>query len=162
MSKISVIPMSHEMCRQYYRGFERDADTFMEMNQYRPFVYSDEWADAYFKKQLEKKRLLFAIVEGNIPVGEILLKDINSEKGECTLSIHLQNDTVKGKGIGTRAEQLILEYAFAQLHMKVIFADAVLKNKRSQHVLEKVGFQAIRQDEMFKYYEMRSENRMNF
>jgi len=31
-------------------------------------------------------------------------------------------------------------------------ADAVQKNKRSQHVLEKVGFQFVNEDDMFKYY----------
>ena len=31
-------------------------------------------------------------------------------------------------------------------------ADAALKNTRSQHVLEKVGFQYTHEDDTFKYY----------
>lgn len=71
---------------------------------------------------------------------------------ECTLSIHLQNDTVKGKGYGTRAELLALQYAFDVLGMVAVNADTVAKNTRSQHVLEKVGFQFIKQENGFKYY----------
>ena len=39
-----------------------------------------------------------------------------------------------------------------ELEMVAVKADAVLKNTRSQHVMEKVGFRYIREDETFKYY----------
>ena len=67
---------------------------------------------------------------------------------------HWQNDAVKGKGYGTQAERLAVRYAFEKLGMKVIHADAILKNTRSQHVLEKVGFCFVGQDGAFKYYRM--------
>lgn len=63
-----------------------------------------------------------------------------------------QNDSVKGQGIGTIAEQLILDYATDQLGMKTVYADSILKNTRSQRVLEKVGFALIGIDDTFKYY----------
>lgn len=58
----------------------------------------------------------------------------------------------KLQGSGTQAERLAVRYAFEKLGMTTVLADAVAKNTRSQHVLEKVGFQLIRQDENFKYY----------
>jgi hypothetical protein len=36
-----------------------------------PGIYG--WANAYFDRQLQKRRLLFASMEGCTPVGEILL-----------------------------------------------------------------------------------------
>ena len=36
--------------------------------------------------------------------------------------------------------------------MLAVNADAALKNTRSQHVLEKVGFEYVREDDTFKYY----------
>ena len=36
--------------------------------------------------------------------------------------------------------------------MAAVNADAVLKNVRSQHVLEKVGFRLVGEDGMFRYY----------
>ena len=68
------------------------------------------------------------------------------------MGIHLQNDAVKGKGYGTQAERLILQYAFEELGMVAVNADAALKNTRSQHVLEKVGFRYTHEDDTFKYY----------
>lgn len=34
----------------------------------------------------------------------------------------------------------------------VLYADTIRTNLRSQHVLEKVGFALVREDEDFKYY----------
>lgn len=64
----------------------------------------------------------------------------------------MQNDGVKEHGYGTRAERLVLKYAFDVLGMVAVNADTVLKNTRSQHVLEKAGFQYIREANGFKYY----------
>ena len=80
------------------------------------------------------------------------LKGIDTKKRECGMGIHLRDDSVKEKGYGTQAERLILQYAFEELGMIAVNADAVLKNTRSQHVLEKVGFQYVREDDVFKYY----------
>ena len=43
-------------------------------------------------------------------------------------------------------------FNFDNLKMKKVNADVIHKNKRSQHVLEKLGFQFLREDETFKYY----------
>ena len=39
------------------------------------------------------------------------------------------------------------------MHLELVLADAVLKNTRSQRVLEKVGFKFVRQDGIFKRYQ---------
>ena len=67
----------------------------------------------------------------NKPIGEIKLKYIDYDKKECTLGIVLQNDKVKGKGYGSYAERLAIQYAFDKLGMKVVLADAVLKIGRA-------------------------------
>ena len=91
------------------------------------------------------------------PIGEIQLKDIDETKKECTLSIHMQNDRQKGKGYGTIAEQLAVDYAFKVLGMEAVNADTLLKNERSRRVLEKAGFQCVGRDEHFWYYRKRKK-----
>ena len=86
------------------------------------------------------------------PIGELQLKRIDREKRECTLSIHLQNDAVKGQGFGTEAERKAVKYAFDNLGMVRVYADTIIKNVRSQYVLEKVGFKFVREDKDFRYY----------
>ena len=149
---LSMIPMTRERCHEFYREFERDPATFMDMSLFEPFVYDPEWVDRYFDRQQDPGRVLFAVMKGGQPVGEVKLWDIDREKRECNLGIHMRNDSVKGKGYGTWAEQLALKYAFDMLGMEAVNADAVLKNTRSQHVLEKAGFRLIRRDETYKYY----------
>ena len=151
--KIHLQPMDRMLLHEYYKGFVMDADIFMDMGNFREYTYAPERVDAYFDKlQSQKDRLDFLIMNDEKPIGEIALKHIDETTRQCELSIHLQNDSVKNKGYGTQAERLILEYAFQTLGMKTVIADSVLKNKRSQHTLEKVGFQETGRDDTFVYY----------
>ena len=82
-------------------------------------------------------------------VSEFVVKDLDHSNGYRTHSTHLQNNSVKNKGYGTQAEILSVKYAFKELNMVTVFADAILKNLRSQHVLRKAGFRATHQDDTF-------------
>lgn len=53
---------------------------------------------------------------------------------------------------GIEAIKLISEYGIDELGLKIIYADALHRNKRSQYVLEKWGFIYIDTDEKFIYY----------
>lgn len=48
--------------------------------------------------------------------------------------------------------RLAIQYALDVLGMVAVNADTITKNTCSQHVLEKVGFQLVRQENGFKYY----------
>ncbi len=52
----------------------------------------------------------------------------------------------------TFSEEKVSRYVFNELDIPTLFADTIKTNTRSQHVLEKVGFTFIREDENFKYY----------
>ncbi len=150
----TLIPMTKALCREYFADFRPDPAIYMDMSAFKPYEYSDSRADAYFERQMEKHRIFLAVMMGGKPVGEIILRDIDEAKKECTLGVHLQNDSVKGQGIGTEAIRLAIGYAFSELHMSAINADAVLKNTRSRHVLEKLGFVFLREEGIFMYYRM--------
>ena len=152
MQEITLIPMTRELCREFYRGFVNDPDIFMDMGKFYEFKYDTQWADAYFDRQLGKGRLLFAVMLEGWPIGEIKFSDIDYEKGECKLGIHMQSDAVKGRGFGTRAEILAVEYAFRELGVDRVLADVILKNTRSQHVLQKAGFRFLREEGDFRWY----------
>ena len=145
---VSLQPMTRRMCHEFYKGFQNDP----AIGHYYEYVYTPEIADRYFDNNSVADRKLFAIMVGDQIVGECKLKNIDLEKRICSMGIHLQNDSVKGKGYGTQAERLILQYAFEELGLIAVYADAVLQNTRSQHVLEKVGFLYTHEDDTFKYY----------
>lgn len=147
---VSLQPMTRRMCHEFYKGFQNDP----AIGHYYEYVYTPEIADRYFDNNSVADRKLFAIMVGDQIVGECKLKNIDLEKRICSMGIHLQNDSVKGKGYGTQAERLILQYAFEELGMIAVHADAALQNTRSQHVLEKVGFLYTHEDDTFKYYRL--------
>ena len=153
--QIRLRPMDRTLLHEYYKGFVMDADLFMDMSRFRAYTYAPERVDAYFDKlRSQKDRVDFLILLDEKPIGEIALKHIDETAKQCELSIHLQNDSVKNQGYGTQAERLILNYAFQTLGMETVIADSVLKNMRSQHTLEKVGFQETGRDETFVYYKI--------
>lgn len=152
MEQISLQLMTRELCHQIYKKWENDDSIYMDMGLFKTYIYEEEKVDKYFDAKQNPSRMLFAIMLGDNAIGELQLKQIDMKTKECTLSIHMQNDAAKGKGYGTRAEQLAIEYAFEKLGMKAVNADTVIKNIRSQHVLEKVGFQFIKEDGDFRFY----------
>jgi RimJ/RimL family protein N-acetyltransferase len=157
MEQISLQLMTRELCHQIYKKWENDDSIYMDMGLFKTYIYDEEKVDKYFDAKQNPSRMLFAIMLGDNAIGELQLKQIDMKTKECTLSIHMQNDAAKGKGYGTRAEQLAIEYAFEKLGMKAVNADTVIKNIRSQHVLEKVGFQFVKEDGDFRFYRIERE-----
>lgn len=152
MDNICLCVMTRELCHKFYRSFENDPDTFMDMDSFSEYKYNENAVDRYFDSKQEPNRILFAIIKDDEPIGELQFKNIDHSSKECTLSIHMQNDNVKGCGYGTYAEELAIKYAFEDLGMDTIYADAIIKNTRSQHVLEKIGFKYIKEENGFRYY----------
>lgn len=149
---IELKEMTRELCHELYKGWSNDASIYMDMSLFKPYSYNKASVDRYFDSRNEPSRIIFAIMLDGKPIGELQLKQIDLEKAECTLGIHMQNDAAKDKGYGTQAERLAVKYAFDELGMVAVNADTIMKNTRSQHVLETVGFHLIGEDGTFKYY----------
>lgn len=150
--EISLKIMTKDLCRKFFEDFVPDPMLFTDPAAYKPYVYSQEDCDAYFARYQALGRVHLAVLLGDRPIGEVILKHIDREDKFCTMGITMQNDAYKNKGYGTRAEQLAIQYAFDTMGMEIVYADSILRNERSQHVLEKVGFVPIRSDSKFRYY----------
>ena len=89
---------------------------------------------------------------GDEIAGEIIIKK-NIEPRKCaTMSITLKNPSFTDRGIGTAAEKLAVRYVFEELDIPLLYADTLRSNIRSSHVLEKAGFNLIREDKDYRYY----------
>ena len=156
---IRLQPMTRLQMHDMYRDFSFDPDIFMDLSLMREYRYDPVKVDALYDKRIaEEGSLLFAILLGDEVIGEVGLRHIDPEKGQCELSIHMKNDSVKNRGFGTEAERQAVEYAFTVLGMEKVVADSVLKNTRSQHVLEKVGFRFVCEKDIFRYYELHKDH----
>lgn len=148
---VYLLPMTAQMYHAYFKEYQNDPDLYMDPNAYTAYTYEEEKVNRYIQRQIDLNRKPFAIMFQNEIVGEIILKNIVAH--ECaTLSLSMKNAKYKNRGFGTKAEQLIIQYAFCELDLSVLYADAILTNTRSQHVLEKVGFQFLKEEGDFRYY----------
>ena len=151
INTVSLRPMTAEMYHAYYKEYQNDPDLYFYKSECMPFVYSPEWVNSYIQRQISRNRKCFAIMLGDEMVGEIIIKNIVPGKS-AALGICMKNAHYKDRGIGTQAELLAINYVFYELDIPLLFADSILTNTRSQHVLEKVGFRLLREEGDFKYY----------
>ena len=147
---IYLTKMTKTLLRQFFMGFTNDPNIYSDMDRFSAYIYREADVDARWERQQQLGRIHLAVMLGEEPIGEILFKDIRNT--EAAFSIHMKNDRVKNHGYGTRAEILAMDYAFHVLGLKTVFADAIHKNKRSQHVLQKAGFVRTHCDDRFVYY----------
>lgn len=137
---ISLTPMTKELARQFYKEFAVDPDLFADPKLYKPYVYVEKDADDRVDRYARLGRVYIAIMLDSNPIGETVLKHVDWDLRCCTMGISMIHDGYKNRGYGTQAEKLILRYAFQNMNMETVYADALLSNTRSRHVLEKVGF----------------------
>ena len=146
--KIVLIPMTSQLYHIERKNYIADP-----MMCETPYIYTPEIAQKDFERKANNcNRVWFAILLDDIVIGDVYLKNIDLQKGSGTLSIVLIQNCYKEKGYGTAVERTVLEYGFKELGLSVIYADVVLRNTRSQHVLEKIGFEYLHEDSFFKYY----------
>lgn len=148
---IYLLPMTAEMYHEYFKEYQNDLDLYIEPNSYTSYAYDEDAVNRYIQRQIDLNRKAFAIMLGKEMVGELIIKNIEEHKC-ATMGIAMKNTQYKDRGFGTQAERLAIAYVFNELDIPILYADSILSNKRSQHVLEKVGFKLINEDENFKYY----------
>ena len=152
---ITLEIMTLEQMREFFKAFSYDPAVTTPEQMETPYIYNERQVDAHFEKHKSQGKLHFAVMLDNRVIGDVYLKHIDYFAGTCEMGIHMINDDYKGKGYGTQAERLMLEHAFQTLNMNTVYADTLVTNQRSQHVLEKAGFRSIRRDDCNYYYECR-------
>ena len=156
---ISLAEMTRERMHELYRGFSLDPIIFEELLPGVEYTYRPEKVDALFDmRKREENSIAFAILAEGAVIGELGLRKIDREEKSCELSIHMQNDSVKNKGYGTAAERLALTYVFTELKLDRVWAETLEKNRRSQHVLEKLGFRRHSTENGYHKYELQRKD----
>jgi RimJ/RimL family protein N-acetyltransferase len=85
----------------------------------------------------------FCIFEGETPVGQMLLHDINPSTGESLIGYCLFRPELRGRGIGTRALRLLQQFVVAQTALTRLIIITGLDNYASQAIARKCDFQCI-------------------
>ncbi len=82
-------------------------------------------------------------VEGWRPIGNVLLRDIDYRNQSATMAIFIGDAADRGKGHGTEATRLLLDYAFTALGLNNVMLSCYAYNLAGQRTYEKAGFHVI-------------------
>lgn len=87
----------------------------------------------------------FMICEKNTKraVGSVYFRDIDRQRSQAEYGIFIGEDDAVGKGYGTCAARLALDYAFKELKLKYIFLRVFEDNIGARKSYEKAGFRII-------------------
>ncbi|QUL52240.1 GNAT family N-acetyltransferase [Paenibacillus tritici] len=112
--------------------------------------------EAYIPTSLDKEREgiehalksgahMFSIVDlqSDIAIGRCLLFDVNLIDRNAKLGIFIGNKEFWGKGFGSDALRLLLDYGFNLLNLNNIMLGAFAFNERAIQCYKKVGFKEI-------------------
>ncbi len=89
----------------------------------------------------ERNRRTFAIVYEGRFVGFIELVLIEEYERRALISILIGAKELWGRGIGSTAMRILLDYAFTVRGLERVYTEVYGFNERSQRLMERVGFQ---------------------
>ena len=84
--------------------------------------------------------MIWTLAEGRL-IGNTDLSDINWSSGNAWLGIWIGDKEFLGRGFGTDAMKIIINYAFMEMNLRRISLTVFSYNERAFHLYEKLGFQ---------------------
>ena len=117
-----------------------DVTRYMETGNYPS---TTETIRSFFKRfQGSATDLAFAIIDKKTDqhIGNVTLNRINWIHRTVDTGLMMGRDGFQGKGYAFEAWSLVIDYAFQRLGLRKIIAGAVVDNKASISVLQKLGF----------------------
>ncbi len=108
---------------------------------YKPI--SDSQHNRWFESITQRNDVVIfgiRLIETDELVGSCQLLNINYIHRHAELQIRLGETARRGKGFGTQAVKLLLDFAFNDLNLQRIYLHVFVTNQRAIRVYEKVGF----------------------
>ena len=154
---VELVKMTRDLMHRFYQSFAVDAAAIPDGEDVTVYKYDANIVNQRFDKHLSQGKQHYAVILNGQVIGDIYLKHIDSTERSAEMGIHIVNDRYKNKGYGTYAEKLLLQRAFCEFGLDVVYAHTLIKNKRSKRALIKAGFREIDNDDQFSYYECRND-----
>ena len=101
---------------------------------------------AFIQKQIDNPNSFFVGIfdkSNDKHIGNIKLEPIDWDKKKAALGILIGNKEYWGKGIGTEATKLMIDYAFNRLGLNEIGLGVISENMPARKMYERVGFEVV-------------------
>jgi len=98
------------------------------------------------QKQEDPNSLLLGVFDrdDDVHIGNVKLEPIDRQQKRAVFGIMIGNKKYWGKGTGTEATKLILDYAFQKLDLDEVELGVISENIRARKTFEKAGFKEVR------------------
>lgn len=83
---------------------------------------------------------IICMVDSDKPVGSVYIRDIDLQHRKAEYGIFIGEESARGKGIGTQAASMMLQYCFEELKLHRVFLRAFADNMQAIRSYEKAGF----------------------
>ena len=106
-------------------------------------LFTKEGHEKWFHTMVETGKvcqMMICLKESKEAVGSVYIRDIDKENGKGEYGIFIGEESARGKGIGTQAAKLMIQYAFEELGLHRLFLRAYADNGRAIRSYEKAGF----------------------
>jgi len=100
--------------------------------------YQKKWFEQITKKNSKSKMFVFKYGNEIVGIGGLIHHDYQNKSAD--IAIILGESKIRGKGFGTKALKLLVEYGFKRMKLHRIGADIFEYNKVSLRLFEKLEF----------------------
>ena len=104
-----------------------------DLHQYIENTTGDIYRDGQLRLIIEDSQLSTKIV------GCIDLFDFDARNRKAAIGMYIAPEA-RGKGVGKQAVQLLLDYAFGFLHLRMVYAIISVHNVACSHIYEQMGY----------------------
>ena len=109
-----------------------------------------QWIKSVIKKDNEKR---FAIIADKVYVGNIQLTNITTDRAE--FHIFIGDINYWGKGVASKAMDLLLDYAKEQLKLQYIYLSVHPDNKKGIILYKNKGFEIVGYERISNFIKMK-------
>ena len=142
----------NDLCLMRKWRNDRDNSIFLRKINFITRENQELWFDNYL---CDESEIGFTIVETRDlkrAIGSVFLYNLNFLNKECEFGKFLIGDkNAHGKGLGSKATAMILEFGFKILKLQRIYASVNQKNMSAKNIYMKIGFQIIGSHEFHQY-----------
>jgi RimJ/RimL family protein N-acetyltransferase len=130
---------------EHWARWENDFDVALPLGDEAYQICSLEKAREFVAEAISHQSPVFTIVENenDRPIGRGVLFNINHVDRKAMLGILIGEADYRGRGYGTEAVQLLLQYAFNLLNLNSVSLGVFEFNPAALRCYEKVGFKII-------------------
>ena len=113
----------------------------------RNFIYQDlftrEGHESWIKNMVETGKVVQMVIcetADDKPLGSVYIRDIDRQHNKAEYGIFIGEESARGRGVGTAAARLMLEYCFREEKLHRVYLRAFASNAGAIRSYEKAGF----------------------